>query len=629
MNHEKSLPRILVIDDVLGRTHADRRNEERVSLCGDLGLVDVTGDSWGVREAIELSRPTAEAVFFRGQRPATSIVGDTVENDMAGTVEMVGRGWEARPPGHPRWSLVLLDLCFYTGPVTVVSDRRFRGMPVGVQGEDQPTGYFGLRVLDKLHDTFPDLPIVILSAQDKDAVSLEYTKRGALGFLARGGSASEDELKKLLWRDGLFADETGLIVGRSRALLLALRSARRSARAPTEATNGNILLRGERGTGKELFARYVNQAASGRPRKLVVVDAGAITPSLWTSELFGIEDKTATGVVKREGKIVQADGGDLFLDEIGDMPVEVQTGLRRVLDDGVVPEVGGRGEGRRVDLRCLSATNVDIELRVGTGAFKEDLLDRLRKAGTIFLPPLSDRLEDLPLLVESFVRDAERNDPAARKRQIDPEALEFLALQEWPDNVRGLRNCVRKAVIDHSNLEHLVAEHVRRAREAMLGPRQPLSTRTRAVPSAPPPPTITDFKDLVKRFDSFSFEKMEPELLRGALPHVESVCARLMARYVRSVLWATRKVTASSPEGEISISRAMNFARSGDTLTTSNAADLIKRLLGISPLPVDEVLADDVLRQALETARRLRPTQRRMKKDIPSPRKGSNHPNTR
>jgi DNA-binding NtrC family response regulator len=449
------LPRILIIDDLFGRTLPDRRNEERASLCGQYLFADVSGDESGKGEPQRVMQPVAEAVFYRGQRPLTSKIGDTVENDIEGVLQAVQRGWQQTLPEQPRWAMVLLDLCFYTGSVTPESHRRTPGMPEGRVGDDDPEQYFGLQILSALREKFPELPVIILSSKSRKEVSRDIAYLGALAFMARDDANSPELLKEYLFSHGLVQDASGLVVGRSTGLMGALRAARRAA-----ATRRNLLIRGERGTGKELLARYVHRnTVGGSESPFVVVNSAVLTPELFASELFGIERGVATGVEQRVGLIPAATGGDLFLDEIGDMPTQVQAGILRSLEDRHFTPVGARSQ-QSVNVRFLSATNSDLDNLVGSGAFRHDLLDRLLEGGSILLPPLRERKEDLPLLVENFLRNAEAAHPRAMRRTVDPEALDALMIYEWPGNIRELRNRIFNAVANYPDVEHLVPLHL-------------------------------------------------------------------------------------------------------------------------------------------------------------------------
>jgi len=592
----RSLPRILIIDDLFGRAHPDRRNEERANLCGHYLLEDVTGDELGKGTGQRIRSPVAQAVFCRGQIPACSRLGDTVENDLDGTLQVIRNGWANWEPGKPRWAMILLDLCFYTGSVTDESNKRTLGMPEGRGGDDDPQQYFGLRILQAIHDEFADLPVIILSSKSRNEVSREFSHSGALGFLPREDQQSPDLLKEYIWRHGLIEDEEGEVVGHSKALLLALRAARRAA-----AVRRNVLMRGERGTGKELLARYLHRQRTGQQAPFVVVNSSVLTPELFASELFGIEHRVATGVDRRDGLIRRADRGDLFFDEIGDMLPQVQAGVLRVLEERRLTPVGGR-ESQPVSVRFLSATNKDIELSTSTGNFRSDLLDRLREAGTILLPPLRERKEDIPLLVEKFVRDAERANPQALTRKVDPEALDKLQAHEWPGNVRELRDCGFNAVTNHPDVEYLMPVHIK----------LPEPQRQPKPPNPPPPPPRADNLDaLLRTVTDFSFQALKPEHLAGKFSEVQSASARLIVGCLKAALEATRKPTPENPAGQILIHPAMKLITGNSGLTASQAADIIKRLPKLCPESQEFIMAEPVVKEAYETAVRLRPRQKK------------------
>lgn len=460
------LPRILVIDDMFGRQVQGQPNRERANLCGVYGLRNITGDE-ASSSGEEVVDPIADAVFFRGQRPLCAGVGDTVENDLEGTIDFIRRGWNKDGSSRHDWSLVLLDLCFYTGLVTPASNEAFAGMPEGRPGDDDAGTYFGLTILEHLREEYPELPVVILSSKQREEVSQSFTMRGALGFIFRTDSKGPAFLREYLWRHGLLPDPSGRIVGKSLALLLALRAARRAA--PDRL---NVLIRGERGTGKELLAQYLNGCTvpQAERRPFVVIDSGALAPSLWASELFGHVRGAFTGADRdRQGRIVQADRGDLFFDEIGNMPCDVQMGLLRVIETRHVVPIGA-SLGREVDVRFISATNEDIECKTWlSGGFRADLLDRLVSGGTIWLPPLRERPSDLPLLVEKFVREAEAGRRNAMPRQVTPEALAAILSHDWPGNVRELRTVIFDAVNNNPDVEHLVPGHLRIQRDVARG----------------------------------------------------------------------------------------------------------------------------------------------------------------
>lgn len=601
-----TLPRLLIVDDLFGRTHPHRRNEERANLCGQYLLEDVTGDELGKGHSQKIKDPTAQVVFFRGQRPTCSIVGDMVENDLEATLRIIRSGWDEVAPGRPRWSLVLLDLSFHTGRVTEDSDRQAMGMPEGREGDDAPENYFGLKILEAIRDKFPDLPVVILSSKPREEVSREFTRKGALGFLPREDERSPELLREYIWRHGLIPDQTGEIAGYSKPLLLALRTARRAA-----INRQNVLIRGERGAGKELMARFIyRHGRKSQASPFVIVNSSTLSPSMYASELFGIEKRVATNVEGREGLIISANGGDLFFDEIGDMLPETQSGILRVLEDRQVMPVGSK-LSYSVDVRFLSATNIDIEAKSAAGSFRSDLLDRLREGGTVILPTLRERKEDLPLLLEKFVREAEQANAVAMQRQIEPEAIEMICAYDWPGNIRQLRSCILSAINNHPDVEHLVPSHIQIPAAWSAPGRLPEF----AAPSDEAAHQTLDnnISALVKSLDGFAFDGLAPVQLAGMLSRIEGAYARLLGRYLRAAINATRQPIPENPDGKIRIHPAVKLMTGDSGLPATKAADIIKQILGISSEASTSLLEDAVLKEAYETALRLRPRRQRQK----------------
>ena len=582
------LPRILIIDDFFGRTHSDRCNEDRANLCAKYHLKDVTGDEEGKGTPHKTKEPVAEAVFFRGQHPICSAVGDTVENDLEGCMRIIDAGWN---PLHnePVWSLVLLDLSFYTGLVTDKSDRRSAGMPEGRPGDSDKNKYFGLTVLGEIQKRYPELPVIILSTKPRSTVSRQFSYLGALAFLDRSAPESSDLLKEYLWRYGLIPDMTGQIIGTSKSLLLSLRSARMMA-----ATRQNILIRGPRGSGKELIASFINRNdRNNRDTPFVIVDSGVLNPNLYASELFGHKKGAFTGADSdQQGRIIQADEGDLFLDEIGNMPLEVQLGILRVLEYHEVTPVGSKGS-ISVNVRFISATNIDIEMLSASGkGFRLDLLDRLRSAGTLVLPPLCERKEDIPVLAEKFVREAESQTQNSLQRGIDRDALDKLMDYNWPGNIRELRQCIFKSVNKHPDIEHLVPAHIY-LHPAITTDRSRNENETKIQPEAIPKTLAEILEDMA----GFDFETLKRNELNGKLDTLQQYCNEFIANYVISTLQATTKPV----EGKVQIHPAIKMALGDQTVKASKAADIIKKILA----PVNK--SDPLLHQALEKAFQLRP----------------------
>ncbi|MCK4303285.1 MAG: sigma-54-dependent Fis family transcriptional regulator [Candidatus Eisenbacteria sp.] len=614
MNKGAFIPRILIVDDVFGRTHPYQRNEERANLCGQYLFRDITGDEPEGTRTQTIKQPLAEVVYCRGQNPHCAQIGDTVENDIEGVLRAIHSGWDGRPAGVPPWTLVLLDLCFLTGKVTSDSNRRAQGMPKGRPADKDPEGYFGLHVLRAVQEELPELPVIILSSMPRDAVSREYAYRGGLDFLPRENAESPGRLREDIWYHGLIPDEVGEIVGCSTELLLALRAARRISR-----TRQHVLIRGERGTGKELLAGYINRQSSrgGKPRPLVTIDSGMLSPELFRSELFGHEKGAYTGADKaRLGRIVDADGGDLFLDEIGNMPTVAQAGLLRVLETGKVIPLG-TGKEQAVDLRVLSATNGDIEGMTVSGRFQKDLLDRLRRGGTIYLPPLRHRREDVSLLVEKFLREAEQENPKAKQRAVDPDALEMLCAHDWQGNIRELRDCVGAAVTNYPDNEYLVPTHLGLRLERGHQGRVHLDGAEVAPPDRRAGSTgdgdAESVDQIIRDMLALDLDSPEASALAQRLPKLQGAYAQLVARYLKAALEVTRRPTVENPEGRVQITPAMKLITGDAKLTTDRAADLIKRLLAIRPGVIEDLLEDPVIREAHETALRLRPRGRKKK----------------
>jgi two-component system response regulator HydG len=265
--------------------------------------------------------------------------------------------------------------------------------------------------------------------------------------------------------------DLGKIIGRSRAMKELLEMV--AMIAPSEAT---VLISGESGTGKELIARAIHHNSPRREYPLVVVNCAALTDTLLESELFGHEKGAFTGADRRrEGRFMQADGGSLFLDEIGETSAAMQAKLLRVLQEKEIQRVGGE-ETLPVDVRVLAATNRDLLQAVESGQFREDLFYRLNVVA-LEIPPLRERHDDIPLLAQHFLgKFAEKN----RKdvKGFTPQAMDLLLKYEWPGNVRELENAVERAVI------LLTGDHVTEKQLPM--------TITRALEDEPPAPSQQD-----------------------------------------------------------------------------------------------------------------------------------------
>jgi transcriptional regulator with GAF, ATPase, and Fis domain len=320
---------------------------------------------------------------------------------------------------------------------------------------------------------------------------------------------------------------------------------------------------------------------------------------LFASELFGHRKGAFTGAAfDRKGRMLLADGGDLFLDEIGNMPPDVQVGLLRVLDGGQVVAVGAE-RGQEVDVRVLSATNVDIEQSAVNGRFRSDLLDRLRVGGIIRLPPLRQRRADIPLLAEKFLEDALRTLPYARIREITPEAMAMLTADEWPGNVRELESCVFGAVREHSDVEFLYPAHFKRSSAAYVAVAP-------AVHEVQARSTAT-LSSLMEEFEGLAADRLPATELAGAAVRAQRVQARLLARLLLGALRATARITPNEPQGRAMIHPAVKLLLGDAGITASEAADVVKRFLSVAPEAIEDLMRERLLSEALASALRLRP----------------------
>ena len=314
----------------------------------------------------------------------------------------------------------------------------------------------GFDVLDGVRALDPAIPVLIMTAYGAIDSAVEAIKRGAWQYLPKPFRL--DELLVLVeraleerqlrdenaaWRRAAAGQRTGFanMVGRSESMRALFDLVERVAQSPAP-----VLLRGESGSGKELVARALHAQGPRRERPFVPVNCTALPESLLESELFGHVRGAYTGATTaRRGLFVEADGGTLFLDEIGDMAPALQSRLLRAIEDGEVRAVGSDAV-RRVDVRVIAATHQDVEERVRAGAFRNDLFYRLNVV-PLRVPPLRSRPEDIPLLIEHFLAQAQKDNPASPARRFAPEVIAAMARAPWPGNVRELQNVVERLVI--------------------------------------------------------------------------------------------------------------------------------------------------------------------------------------
>jgi two-component system nitrogen regulation response regulator GlnG len=323
----------------------------------------------------------------------------------------------------------------------------------------------GLDLIPRIRRVRPDLRVVVMSAQSTLMTAVKATQRGAFEYLpkpfdlrellavvdrALASPSSAGDQPPPEPRD---ADERLPLIGRSAAMQEIYRTV---ARLTT--TDLTVMINGESGTGKELVARALHDYGRRRGGPFVAINMAAIPRELIESELFGHERGAFTGATSRnQGRFEQAAGGTLFLDEIGDMPQEAQTRLLRVLQEGEFTAVGGR-QPVRANVRIIAATHRDLRAAIRQGLFREDLFYRLNVV-PIRLPPLRERVEDIPLLARHFL-DKARADGLPFK-SLDPGAIERLRGYRWPGNVRELENLMRRLAALHAE-ETITAEALER-----------------------------------------------------------------------------------------------------------------------------------------------------------------------
>jgi nitrogen regulation protein NR(I) len=312
-------------------------------------------------------------------------------------------------------------------------------------------GLSGLDLVKRLHTTRARLPIILMTAHGTTEVAIEATRHGAFDYLLKPFEmpAMLDAIQKALAASRLMFQPVEIgkvvagrdaIIGNSRAMQETYKEIGRVAATPV-----TVLIRGETGTGKELIARAIYQHSDRVEKPFIAVNCAAIPETLLESELFGHEKGAFTGAdARRIGRFEQADGGTIFLDEIGDISLNTQAKLLRVLQEKSIQRLGGR-DSLRIDVRVLAATHRDLEAAMREKQFREDLFFRLNVV-VIEIPPLRKRPEDIPDMVRYFLAryGAELG---IKEPSIHPEALRFLQQQPWPGNVRELENTVRKALL--------------------------------------------------------------------------------------------------------------------------------------------------------------------------------------
>ena len=374
----------------------------------------------------------------------------------------------------------------------------------------QLPGISGLETIEriaKLKTSEPQPTVIMISGHATLADAVRATKAGAYEILEKPLDRERlmVALRNALERRSMVREVAGLraltderfeMVGRSPVM-----SALYAQIAKVAPTRTRVLITGESGTGKELIARAVHRESALKAQSFVKVNCAAIPPELIESELFGHERGAFTGAVGRKrGHFEIADGGTIFLDEIGDMIASAQAKVLRVLQSGEFMRVGGE-QTLKVDVRVIAATNRDLPAAVAAGQFREDLYFRLAVV-PLRAPPLRDRASDIPLLCGTFIQDSCREN-GMKEKAISEEAATLLSEYSWPGNVRELRNVIERLVILSEESigvgdlpEEILAEVSRRKREAASAgltlPRVELPPEARALP-------LREFRDHMER----------------------------------------------------------------------------------------------------------------------------------
>jgi DNA-binding NtrC family response regulator len=311
----------------------------------------------------------------------------------------------------------------------------------------------GLEVLSEVKELAPNMPVIIFTAYASVESAIDAIKGGAFDYIVKPFTLDgfkivldralehqrlqreNDELRKQV-SDAFRLDSILGVSGQMKKLGDLLQKVSR--------TDANVLIQGESGTGKELIARCIQVNSNRNSKPFVPVDCAAIPETLLESELFGYQRGAFTGAVQNKpGLFETANGGTLFFDEIGEMPISIQSKLLRVLQERTFRRLGGN-EMRKVDVRVVAATNRDLDVERKAGRFREDLFFRLSVV-TIPVPPLRDRTGDIPLLAEHFAREFAKRS-GIKFTRISRAAMEYLENYTWPGNVRELQNVMERGI---------------------------------------------------------------------------------------------------------------------------------------------------------------------------------------
>jgi DNA-binding NtrC family response regulator len=549
--------RILIIDDQYAQ-----KGMLRSSLIDNTSITEAG--------AQEVAPSLIEAFFCSGQ----SVIGNVVKNDYGVIVNAIAQGWGKDTACQ--WSLVLLDVRFDSG----VLDKA--GNPRGKPEDDA----FGLSVREWLRRDFPDLPVAMFSSKQqkeidnlhehylsKDGINERELKRALLDY----GQLSLEQVRHLLelWQDIIFSSQEMQAVYRDGYIHAA--------------STGPILILGESGSGKEVLAKYIHRMSPCNDGPFEAINMTAIPENLVEAELFGYDKGAFTGATKAmKGRFETADKGMLFLDEIGDMPLLMQSKVLRTIQEGKIRRVGGEKD-LSVDVRLISATHRNIEDQVSTKAFREDLFHRINRV-TIVIPPLRERRVDIVPLAQALLEKAMT---ACNKKGISfsESAKSKLEKYDFPGNVRELENMIERLVVETGNHRVISEEDIKfpappnftaktfgqeaSATQALHSTVQDAAD-TALLPSAHqiarPVVTLANLHEVIA---TLPVEQNDPAL-RGVKPRLEQALSALMRRCAGAALERCK----DPMKGEYRRQPAMQLLTGDENLKGKGPERMLNEVLG-------------------------------------------------
>ena len=318
----------------------------------------------------------------------------------------------------------------------------------------------GMELFGRCRENYPDIPVVILTAHGTVNLAVEAMKSGAYDFLSK--PFDKEDIRTVILKalaesacrkDLIHESESGRfqIIGKTKAMHKVYNLIEKVAKSKATA-----LIVGESGTGKELVAKALHDNSDRKTKPFIQINCGAIPENLFESELFGHEKGSFTGAHQtKPGKFEIADSGTLFLDEVGELPKEMQVKLLRTLQDGSYHRVGSVRE-RNADVRLIAATNRDLQQEINKGTFREDLYYRLNVI-PIALPPLRNRKEDIPLLLEHFAKKAKHKFGRENPVTFTENSIQILLSHNWPGNIRELENIIERSILLSEDTEEEIS----------------------------------------------------------------------------------------------------------------------------------------------------------------------------